>query len=453
MNNLKIAFIPIARTTFDIPFAKEKAAAAKNALISPKLDLIGPADLITDTLGIEQTIQDLAGVELDLVVIFQATFADSTMAKALARGLDAPIFLWAVPEPHTGGRLRLNSFCGINLSGHALTRAGIFYGYDYAAPDDLSVIEKITVYARAGRARRTLQNSQLGRVGENPDGFETCLLRPDEIKKRFGLEIVQLQLQEDIFPKVRAVKPTHTQPIKDYLAQKVSNLDEMDADAVHGTLSTYRVLKDLAKEKDLQGFAVRCWPEFFTELGCAACGAMSMLSDEMIPCSCEADVNGTITQLILQSISGSQAFGTDMVSIDEERDALVLWHCGLAPLSMADPQKPRGVTIHSNRKLPLLFDFTLKPGQVTVARLSEASGEYRLVIGLGEIISSPKSFTGTSGLLKFDLPAKRILENILDEGLEHHISLTYGNHTDVLSAYAKLINIPVLWINKGGDYQ
>jgi len=453
MNNLKVAFVPLARTTFDIPFAKEKATAAKNALLNARLDLVGSADLITDTLGVEQTIQNIAGVELDLVVIFQATFADSTMAKALARALDAPIFLWAVPEPHTGGRLRLNSFCGINLSGHALTRAGIFYGYDYAAPDDLSVIEKITVYARAGRARRTLQNSQLGRVGENPDGFETCLLRPDEIKKRFGLEIVQLQLQEDIFPKVRAVKPTHTQPIKDNLAQKVSNLDEMDADAVHGSLSTYSVLKDIAAERDIQCFAVRCWPEFFTELGCAACGAMSMLSDDLIPCSCEADVNGTITQLILQSISGSQAFGTDMVSVDEERDALVLWHCGLAPLSMADPLKPRGVTIHSNRKLPLLFDFTLKPGQVTVARLSEASGEYRLVIGLGEIISSPKSFTGTSGLLKFDLPAKRILENILDEGLEHHISLTYGNHTDVLSAYAKLINIPVLWINKGGDYR
>ena len=453
MTNLKIAFIPLARTTFDIPFAKEMANAAKKTLVDAQLELVGPADLITDVLGVEQTIQDLAGIEIDLVVIFQATFADSSMATALAETIDAPIFLWAVPEPHTGGRIRLNSFCGINLTGHALTRAGIFYGYVYAAPDDKTVLEKITVYARAGRARRTLQNAQLGRVGENPDGFETCLLRPAEIKKRFGLEIVQLDLQEDIFSKVRTVNPALTQPIKDELSQKVNNLDEMDPDAVHGSLSTYSVLKDIAKERDIQGFAVRCWPEFFTELGCAACGAMSMLSDELIPCSCEADVNGTITQLILQSISGSQAFGTDMVSIDEERDALVLWHCGLAPLSMADPLKPRGVTIHSNRKLPLLFDFTLKPGQVTIARLSEASGEYRLVLGLGEIISSPKSFSGTSGLLKFDQPARRIIENILDEGLEHHISLTYGNHTDVLSAYAKLINVPVLWINRGGDYR
>ena len=169
-----------------------------------------------------------------------------------------------------------------------------------------------------------------------------------------------------------------------------------------------------------------------------------MLSDEMIPCSCEADVNGTITQMILQSISEKPAFGTDIVSVDDERDAIVVWHCGLAPLSMSDPQEFPGVTIHSNRGLPLLFDFNLKAGKVTIARLSESSGEYRLVIGRGEIIQGPKSFSGTSGLLQFDRPAREILDVILAEGLEHHISITYGDYTDVLIAFAQQMNIPTL---------
>jgi L-fucose isomerase-like protein len=171
---------------------------------------------------------------------------------------------------------------------------------------------------------------------------------------------------------------------------------------------------------------------------------MSMLSDELIPCSCEADVNGTITQMILQSISGEPAFGTDLVSIDDERDALVIWHCGLAPLSMADPDRPKGVTLHSNRKLPLLFEFTLKPGPVTIARLSEASGDYMLVIGKGEIIRGPKSFSGTSGLLQFNRPAREVLDIIVSKGLEHHISITYGDHTQVLITLAQLLNIPIL---------
>ena len=176
---------------------------------------------------------------------------------------------------------------------------------------------------------------------------------------------------------------------------------------------------------------------------------LSMLSDEMTPCSCEADVNGTLTQMILQAISGEPAFGTDMVSLDQDRDAVVVWHCGLAPLSMADPQSPRGVTIHSNRKLPLLFEFTLKPGRVTIARLSESSGEYRLVVAGAEVVRGPKSFSGTSGLIKFDSPAPEILDVILREGLEHHISLTYGDHITALVALADLLDLPVLDLNKG----
>ena len=444
MSEPKIAFIPIARTTFDIPYAEQMAAAARGGLPNLPVEILGPDELITDSSGVEMAIEELREADIDLVILFQATFADSSMAAELSQGLEAPIFLWAVPEPHTGGRLRLNSFCGINLAGHALTRAGIKYGHVYAAPDDPSALQKVIAHARAGRARRILRSAQLGRVGENPDGFETCLFRPAEIKKIFGLEVVQLDLQEDVFAKARKVEPVSTQPVRDELAGVVSNLAEMDFDAVHGSLSTYLTLKDLASQKGLNGFAVRCWPEFFTELGCAACGAMSMLSNEMIPCSCEVDVNGTITQLILQSISGSQAFGTDMVSIDEEWDALVLWHCGLAPLSMADPQAEKRVTIHSNRQLPLLMEFPLKPGVVTIARLSEASGEYRLVVGSGEIIRAPQSFSGTSGLLKLDNPAHYVFNAILDQGLEHHISITYGDFKDELFALSMMLDLPIV---------
>ena len=36
---------------------------------------------------------------------------------------------------------------------------------------------------------------------------------------------------------------------------------------------------------------------------------------------------------------------------------------------MADPAVGVAATVHSNRKLPLLFEFPLKPGRITLARL------------------------------------------------------------------------------------
>ena len=219
----------------------------------------------------------------------------------------------------------------------------------------------------------------------------------------------------------------------------------MDQPALRGTLATLETLKDLSETESLSGIALRCWPEFFTELGCAACGAMSMMSDAGVPCSCEADVNGTITQMMLRAVSGDVAFGTDLVAADAEDDTFVFWHCGLAPLSMADPSiQPRG-TIHSNRKLPLLMEFPLKPGRVTIARLSESQAVgYRLVVGRGEMLARPNSFSGTSGVCRFDSPVREVLDVIMGEGLEHHYSITYGDYLDSLLALAELVDLPLV---------
>lgn len=444
MTSYNLAFVPIARPTFDVDFAREKTDSALAHLTNTNINLFGPSHIVMDASSLQGSLAELKQKPLDIIVIFQATFADSSMVKAVAKELDVPLFLWAVPEPHTGKRLRLNSFCGINLAGQALRRADYWYDYTYANPDDPTVVDKIESLARAGRVRRLLRGARLGRVGQNPGGFETCLLDAPALRERFGVDVVQYDLQGDIFLRVREVDPSQTQPTRESLSKQVVNLEDMDPEATQKSLSTFYTLHALAQEHDLSGFAVRCWPEFFTELGCAACGAMSMLTDKMTPCSCEADVNGAITQLILQWLSDRPAFLTDMVSVDPERDAVVLWHCGLAPLSMADPDKEKRVTIHSNRELPLLMEFSLKPGRVTTARLSEASGEYVLVIGSGEIVRGPQSFSGTSGLLRFDKPADQIIDTILYEGLEHHIAITYGHYLNELHTLADMLDLPIL---------
>jgi L-fucose isomerase-like protein len=314
-------------------------------------------------------------------------------------------------------------------------------------PWDEAVLDVVGEQFSAGRVRRLLRGARFGRVGENPAGFETCLVDHAALREKLGVEVLQLDLREDVFAGMRAVPHEATDTVAARLETQVAGLETMDADATRGTLSAYVALKTLASEQNLHGFAVRCWPEFFTEMGCAACGAISLLSDDMLhrlPASCEADVNGTITQFILQHLTGLPAVGMDIVSVDDAADALVLWHCGLAPLWMAEPGTTPGVTLHSNRRLPLLMDFMLKPGLVTVARLSAATGELRLVIGSARMVGGQKPFSGTCGLLCFDRPARSVLDTILSEGLEHHLSLSYGDQRPALRALARLLRLPIL---------
>ncbi len=442
-SDIRIGFAPIARPTFDLDLARELTAQVHAVIADAGYAISGSQDLIMDGAAVDASIAELAAADIDMLLLLQASFADSAMALQLAQAIDAPLLLWALPEDQAGGRLRINSFCGINLAGHGLRRAGIGYDYIYAAPDDPAARETLRNFATAARVKRRLAGARIGRLGEHPAGFDTCRVNQAALRSQLGVEVAQFEL-DVLFAHARQADAEKVLTVSADLRERLTGFDEMEPEATRGTLSAYVALAELAGEENLSGLAVRCWPEFFTDLGCSACGAMSLLSDAMTPCSCEADVNGTITQLILGWISGEPAFGSDIVAFNADADEATLWHCGLAPLSMCDPDVPPAATIHSNREKPLLLQFPLKPGRVTIARLSEASGEFRLVIGGGEMLSRPAAFTGTSGRIRFDAGAQAVMDTIMREGLEHHVAIAYGDHQAVLEALARQLDLPVL---------
>lgn len=443
-SEIRIGFVPIARPTFDLDLARELTAQVYAALLDVGYSVTGSQDLVMDAEAIEARITELAAADVDMVLVLQSTFADSTMVAQLAWALDGkPLLLWALPEAQVGGRLRINSFCGINLAAHGLRRAGLNYDYIYAPPAEAAARAKLRSFAVAARVKSRLAGARIGRLGANPDGFDTCLVNHAALKSQLGVEVAQYELAP-FFQRARQADPAQVAAVAEGLSSTLAGYSEMEPEATLGTVGAYVALEELARRDCLSGMAVRCWPEFFTDLGCSACGAMSLLSDALTPCSCEADVNGTITQLVLGWISGQPAFGSDLVAVDTAADEATLWHCGLAPLSMCDPDAQPQATIHSNRAKPLLLQFPLKPGRVTIARLSEATGELRLVIGGGEMLKAPPAFTGTCGTIRFDSGAAAVMDAIMREGLEHHISLTYGDHGAVLEALALMLGLPVL---------
>ena len=452
MTSSRIAFLPILRTTFDVPLAEEMIRQARVSLQAAGLVLVEPDQPISDLDQAQQAAAMLENESVDLVLVYQATFADSTMVTLLTEKMDTPVFLWAIPEDWTGGRLRLNSLCGINLAGHALTLRKRPFDYAYGAPQNAEVIRKIRAVTAAGALRRKLRTARLGVVGEHPIGMDSCHLDESALQNLFGIQIHRIALEE-VFARARAIPDSRIVETRSALDEKLDNLASLEQAPLRGTLSVYHALREIAVEGHLDGLAVRCWPEFFTQMGCAACGAMSMLSDGFgsatpLPCSCEADINGTVTQLMLQWLSGVPAFGTDMVGVDTDRDRVALWHCGLAPLSMAEPSAQPHGEIHSNRKVPLVMDFPLKEGEVTLARISQATGALRLVYGHGRMLAEPKPYSGTAGVLQLDIHARKFLDLLMREGLEHHVSLTYGNYVGELKAFSDLINLPSLRMEK-----
>ena len=116
-----VGVMALARATFDVAHAEETASRAFATLDALDAEIVGPRSLLFDEDAARNALADLKQKRLDLMLILQVTFTDAGMTKRIAEEIEAPLAFWAFPEPRTGGRLRLNSLCGVNL---ARARAG-----------------------------------------------------------------------------------------------------------------------------------------------------------------------------------------------------------------------------------------------------------------------------------------------------------------------------------------
>lgn len=461
-----VLVLPLARATFDVPFAEASAAEAFRAIDAAGIATTGPRGLLFDADGVRAALAAAPASEVAAVLVLQVTFTDAAMTVEIARAYGGlPLALWSLPEPRAGGRLRLNAFCGLNLAAHALGRAELPHRWFHGGPDDAGLAAflaavprpatrpparlrpadagKNTVAQAAAQLDAAIANRRIGLVGEHPAGFDTCRYEPQTLAGLGGITVEPITLAET-FARARAVPAAETETRRAAAASQYKGLGDVDAAQLGRSLALHAALDAMREEKALDAYAVRCWPETFTDYGCAVCGPMGMMTEAGTPCACEADVHGALTALLMQEAAGAPAWLVDIVDMDTASDTGVLWHCGSAPLSMGDPEFPPEAQIHTNRKMPLLAQFTLKPGRITLARLSQARNGLFLVIGGGSVQRAPMAFTGTSAVITLDGGIAAARDKLIGETLEHHVAIAYGDHRPVLEAWAALKGLPVL---------
>ena len=460
-----IGVLPLARSTFDVEFAQSKSAQAYALLEDCGHRVVGSRELLFDADSAATALDALASEPLDLILVLQVTFTDASMTVVTAQRFDLPVAIWALPEPRLGGRLRLNAYCGLNLAAHALGLNDREFSYLYADPerpesrDDLEALlagqrktQPVTptrpsapesAHASAREVVERLKGQRFARLGDHPEGFHTCSYNADRLHALLGIEVDRFPL-DNLFNRAAGIDPARVESTRTQVGTELQALELLDQGQLDKSLRLKSALDDIRREGKYAAFAIRCWPETFTEYGGAVCGPVSMMGEQKVPCACEADVFGALTSLVLQELADAPAFQVDLVDLDHADGTGVVWHCGQAPISMADPDSDPSATIHTNRKMPLLYEFALKPGRVTFARFSQARGEIKLMIASGEMQKSPKTFTGTSGVVRYDASTEQVEQTIMGAGLEHHSCLVYGDYRAELRGVAQALDIPCI---------
>lgn len=451
------AVVAVARSTFDTDHAAELAAAAAAVVGDVVSNVTGSGDLVTDPGTVADAVAGWA-FEPDAVVVVQATFTDSRFVAHVAAATSAPIVLWSFPDQRDGGRLRLNSLCGLTLASYRLgldDRSVRHLHHDPRLPDAADALRRVlgrpapprppiaepptpdgastaaravdTVVARLGRSR-------LGIIGDPPAGFEPCDLGATAAG-RLGVSAVHLPIEQ-----LTLIDPAgSTDGVRVELSSQLGGFDDLEREELEPSLRLAGRLDELSEQFGLDAVATRCWPECFEDCDGAVCTALAHCAGHGIPGGCEADALGSVTLLLLQWLTGTPAFLADLVDIDADDDTAVVWHCGVAPFSMASVQSRPQAARHPNRGIALTHEFSLRPGPATVARISQSRGVLRMVVGSVDILDRPLPYRGTAGVVAFGGAVTEVLDTFVAEGLEHHLCIAHGDvHAELVELAARL---------------
>lgn len=444
---LKVGYAPQAKLSWINPTLEESRRKSIAALEALGAEVVaGP--LLTSEEGAMELADEFRRQQVDVMVFHYLTFPLGSMTPILAQRVGVPAILWSAPEPpFDGGRLKANSFCASNMNCHALTKLHHPYGFVFGTPETAAA--DLARHFRVAACIKRLRTARLGVVGSRVPGFYTSAFNEMELRRRLGVEIQFIDLLEIV----------HT---AEHLSQEKADAAyaHITKDAGCGGCATEEQLRKAARlyasfveyknKLKLDGFAVKCWPQFGDIYGIAVCSTVGQLTNDGMVASCEGDVYGAVAMLILQELTGMAPFYCDLISFEDAANVGVGWHCGAAPISLCAEGCSSKLGLHSvmdggNIK-GVTHDFPLKPGPVTFTQFGEdADGDYRFLIAGGEGLETRLALPGNPLRIRFDAPLPTLVETIIEGGFSHHYTVGYADLKADLKLLCKWLGIkPVL---------
>ncbi len=461
MKTIKLGFVPAHREPFDENWAVQMRERCLKVLSKfPDLEMvcpdakITPNGLVRNDLDAENTIKLFQEKEIDGLVIGTMTFGDEVSALAVASAFHyRPILLFGTREDAftPDGCRKSDSFCGTLSISSGLYRRDILF--DFAGivfPEEKLFQNKIKDFISVCSVIKGFIGAKLGLVGPRPERFETCIFSEDAMMQQFAQRVVPTSLP-DIMERAQKIK--NNSPETKRVARemkKQADLSSLKNDNVSNMVHLELALEQFAAEKGLSGMGIQCWTAIQEVYGISPCYVMGRLTDKGIMTACEVDIYGVLTMLIqnLASLGKTPPHFIDWTIRHQEKENVFLaWHCGNAPPSLVCKSSAISIKYHSILGESLGIDrsrgtgeFQLKPGIVTICRLIEHEGQFKMLITSGKIIESDQKLRGAwSWVEVHDL--NHLYEVLVMEGFTHHASLIHGDYVKVISNACRFLNI------------
>jgi len=460
---VRIGFVPSHRE----PFNKEWAIDMRKRVINSigknvkNVELIYPDEKLTDG-GLVTFMEDAKKAiklfkekNIQGLIIGMVTFGEEIPNLLVAEAFDnIPIQVFGTKEgPFTDdGNRKSDSFCGTISTASGLVRRNIKFDFSgIYFPEEEEFISDVRKFSKVVLANSGFIGMKIGELGPRPAPFETCAINEIDLINKFRIKVVPytlLKLKADI-------DNTKDDDIKEIKKDIIKNYDSKLADdkVISKIAGLEYIMKKYAAEDNLSGFGVQCWTAMQEEIGISPCLSMGRLTDSGIMCACEVDILGSITMVIQHLLTSKQSVPhfVDWTIQNQENDNVFLaWHCGNGPVSLKCKSCTPQINTHSILGWMIGYDksfgtaeFQLKEGIVTINRLVEVNGRFKMFSTIGEAIPDNRKLRGTWKWIKVkDL--KKVYRTVIEEGFVHHASIIFGDMRKEMNTFCKFTGIDIV---------
>lgn len=462
-HRLKIGYVGVSIT----PYFAEKYKVREIAVAELRkyaaemdFDLVAIERPIHSGAEAAEAAREIKAAGVDFLLIQNAA---CSMGEQLYPFIDAApkLGLWSIPDPHQEGQVQLHSL--VSMSHYASLIKSYFKGRDipfkwfYGTADTDKFRARFTLTVRALSAEKNLRAARIGWIGGVSPGFVGML--PDEagIRSNLGLTIEALDLA-DIVNRSEAMDSARVQKASDEIKGVAREVALSDPNSFERVTRFYLALLDTSEEMEFDGMAVQCWSTIQELYNIAPCMAYSWLgSDHNFPVSCEGDVLGAVSMYMLNLLGGREGSSTllDLASLDPDRQAMQMWHCGVTPRHFANDDGiawTDHVTLGRNGTdgpYGVSGDQVFAQQPVTISYINEHANQL-LVLG-SEIVDHPsKGYDGTRGWVSnLTMNGEKIdiwdlINTLTVKGVQHHFAMGQGDLTGELMELAAWTRMKLL---------
>lgn len=343
--------------------------------------------------------EKLARAGADCTVFNYAVWAFPQFTVLASRFAPGPFLLFGQVNPAKPGMVAVLAAAG------ALDQIGVRYARVFGEIEDGEVGSRVEAFVRAASAARSLRGETYGLFGGRSIGINTAVSNTDQWAEQFGVDVEHID-QWEIVRRAEAVPAGRRKKAREWLERHVAKVHydgkQLTPDKLELQIASYYATREIIDERGLDFLGIKAQPEL-TEHFVTMDITEAFLNDpydwdgphEPIVCSTEADMDAALTMEIFKHLSGTPVLFADVRHYFEDLDLFDLVNSGEHATYFAGRSTDPEVNLAKVELYPEGFYFPAggasvfhiaHPGDVTLARLSRESGQYRMHIVRGEFV-------------------------------------------------------------------